>query len=50
MPDLFAYQEPECPGLDVCPVRMCGCRWMTTGRQFPDEKPSLQEHEQEAKL
>lgn len=20
--------EPECPGYDVCPVSMCGCRWL----------------------
>jgi len=50
MPDLFDYQEPECPGLDVCPVRFCGCRWLATGDPFPDEKPSLQEHEQEARI
>ena len=50
MPDLFDYQEPECPGLDVCPVRMCGCRFLATGHPFPDEKPPLQEHEHEARI
>ena len=50
MPDLFESQEPECPGLDVCPVRMCGCRFLATGHPFPDEKPPLQEHEHEARI
>lgn len=50
MPDLFDYQEPECPGLDVCPVRMCGCRFLATGHPFLDEKPPLQEPEHEARI
>ena len=41
MPDLFDCQEPECPGLDVCPVRMCGCRWLAMGEAFkPSPEPS----------
>ena len=30
--DMFdepAQTEPECPGVDVCPVAMCGCRWLS---------------------
>lgn len=38
MPDLFENQEPECPGLDVCQVRACGCRWLAIGDPFPQEK------------
>lgn len=29
--------EPECPGFDVCPVVMCGCRWLGTGEAFRGE-------------
>lgn len=28
--------EPECPGLDACPVAMCGCRWLVTGDAWAD--------------
>jgi len=29
--------EPECPGLDACPVAMCGCRWLGTGDPWVDK-------------
>ena len=25
------HPDPECPGFDVCPVAMCGCRWINQG-------------------
>lgn len=37
MPDLFDYQEPECPGLDVCPIGACGCRWLGMGIPWADD-------------
>ena len=24
-------EQPTCPGYDVCPVSMCGCRWLGLG-------------------
>jgi len=50
MPDLFDYQEPECPGIDVCPVIACGCRWLATGDPFPTENPPLQDADSEARI
>ena len=50
MPDLFESQEPECPGLDACPVRMCGCRFLSTGDPFPTENPPLQDADSKARI
>lgn len=31
--------EPPCPGLDVCPVAMCGCRWLSQNWPWKPEPP-----------
>ena len=31
--------EPECPGLDACPIAFCGCRWLETGSPWAQETP-----------
>lgn len=36
-PELFGQDEPPCPGYDVCPVKLCGCRWLGLGTPFASD-------------
>jgi hypothetical protein len=47
--ELFSGDEPECPGYDVCPIAMCGCRWLGMGTPFVSdlENPDLPTHQGE---
>ena len=47
--ELFYGDAPECPGYDVCPVAMCGCRWLGMGTPFVSdlENPDLPTHQGE---
>ena len=42
-PELFGQDEHVCPGYDVCPVKLCGCRWLGLGTPFASDvkKPDL---------
>ena len=42
-PELFGQDEHVCPGYDVCPIGMCGCRWLGLGTPFASDakKPDL---------
>jgi hypothetical protein len=42
-PELFGQDEHVCPGYDVCPIGMCGCRWLGLGIPFASDvkKPDL---------
>ena len=35
--ELFGQDEPPCPGYDVCPVKLCGCRWLGLGTPFASD-------------
>ena len=35
--ELFGQDEPPCPGYDVCPVKLCGCRWLGIGTPFASD-------------
>lgn len=35
--EIELHNEPECPGLEVCPIGMCGCRWLATGDPWKGE-------------
>ena len=40
-PELFGQDEHVCPGYDVCPIGMCGCRWLgidTPWREAGDDR------------
>jgi len=43
-PELFGQDEHVCPGYDVCPIPLCGCRWIGLGTPFASDakKPDLQ--------
>jgi len=36
-PELFGQDEHVCPGYDVCPVKLCGCRWLGLGTPFASD-------------
>ena len=36
-PELFGHDEPPCPGYDVCPIGMCGCRFLGLGTPFASD-------------
>ncbi len=36
-PELFGQDEPPCPGYDVCPIGMCGCRFLGLGTPFASD-------------
>ena len=35
--ELFAEDDHHCPGYDVCPVPMCGCRFVGLGTPFASD-------------
>ncbi len=35
--------EPDCPGFDVCPVAMCGCRFLYQGSPWHESQPDDRE-------
>jgi hypothetical protein len=36
-PELFGQDEPPCPGYDVCPIGICGCRFLGLGTPFASD-------------
>ena len=36
-PELFGQDDHVCPGYDVCPVKLCGCRWLGLGTPFASD-------------
>jgi len=36
-PELFGQDEHDCPGYDVCPIGMCGCRFLGLGTPFASD-------------
>ena len=43
--DLFTPPPPrlptgdgDCPGYDVCPIGLCGCRWLGLGTPWREDK------------
>jgi len=36
-PELFGQDEHVCPGYDVCPIPLCGCRWIGLGSPFASD-------------
>jgi hypothetical protein len=36
-PELFGQDEHVCPGYDVCPIGICGCRWLGLGTPFASD-------------
>lgn len=36
-PELFGQDEPPCPGYGVCPIPLCGCRWIGLGTPFASD-------------
>ncbi len=29
--------DGDCPGYDVCPIGMCGCRWLAMGTPWRED-------------
>lgn len=40
-PELFGQDEHVCPGYDVCPIGICGCRWLGLGTPFASDAKKL---------